>query len=532
MNLNAYLSLVGQPLDQVPPAVATDLTGRAESPPALPDPATTAALYEWLANWLEAKAETEILLESSCHSFIDAVMQERARRLRETAARLRQTGTRLRSSWLEGESLRHARLLAALFEVESMSLDGRQLPFAPTQTMNVRAQLSLVARKLRRAAERTDGRLVVPDAEYVATLDADSILLPMYLGRLVEALEAPGNGRVAIAQTPYSSIPNASSPLEQVAGATTDLQYVVHQGFTAHAATFWVGANAVIRKRALDEIATTTWEDGFPVRRYVHDRTVIEDTESSVDLAAAGWTLLNYPERLSYSATPPDFGALTVQRRRWANGGLIILPKCFRYLASGPRHARRFSEAFLRTHYLASIAASNIAFLILLLCPFNQRLGPPWLPFLGIPYLLLFARELALSGHRARHVIDVTALNLVLLPVNLGGVVKSIQQALLGHKTPFARTPKVVGRTPSPALYILGVGALLLANAAVVGVDAAVGRWWHLGFASATGTLAAYGAFRFVGLRTAAADLALALKHRRRRSPATTPGATAALNTD
>ena len=36
---------------------------------------------------------------------------------------------------------------------------------------------------------------------------------------------------------------------------------------------------------------------------------------------------MNYPERLSYSATPPDFGSLVVQRRRWANGGLLILPK-------------------------------------------------------------------------------------------------------------------------------------------------------------------------------------------------------------
>lgn len=60
---------------------------------------------------------------------------------------------------------------------------------------------------------------------------------------------------------------------------------------------------------------------------YIQDRTVIEDTESSIDIGSAGWSLVNYPERLSYSATPPDFGSLVVQRRRWANGGLLILPK-------------------------------------------------------------------------------------------------------------------------------------------------------------------------------------------------------------
>src|SRR5438034_6621891 len=38
------------------------------------------------------------------------------------------------------------------------------------------------------------------------------------------------------------------------------------------------------------------------------------------DLIDRGWQLYNYQERLAFSATPPDFGALIVQRRRWANG--------------------------------------------------------------------------------------------------------------------------------------------------------------------------------------------------------------------
>lgn len=39
---------------------------------------------------------------------------------------------------------------------------------------------------------------------------------------------------------------------------------------------------------------------------------------------------MNYPERLSYSSTPPDFGSLVVQRRRWANCSLLIIGKFFR----------------------------------------------------------------------------------------------------------------------------------------------------------------------------------------------------------
>ena len=71
-----------------------------------------------------------------------------------------------------------------------------------------------------------------------------------------------------------------------------------------------------------------------------------------------GWRLYNCPERMSYSATPPDFGSLCIQRRRWANGGLLILPKLRRQ--SRARRTRgqrtRFGELFLRWNYMASIS--------------------------------------------------------------------------------------------------------------------------------------------------------------------------------
>src|SRR5947209_6729114 len=129
-----------------------------------------------------------------------------------------------------------------------------------------------------RFEERPDGFHHVPDADYVLTLDADSLLVPMYAGTLVAVLEADGNERVAVAQTPSSAIPGAASTVERLAGATTDMQYIVHQGFSAHNAAYWVGANAVLRKRALDEIAVDHVDaSGLTVRKFIQDRTVIED---------------------------------------------------------------------------------------------------------------------------------------------------------------------------------------------------------------------------------------------------------------
>src|SRR3569623_1928370 len=273
--------------------------------------------------------------------------------------------------------------------------------------------------------------------------------------------------RVAVVQTPYSAIPGAPSELERIAGATTDMQYIIHQGFTQHNATYWVGANALLRHTALKEIAVREVERGYPVQRFIQDRTVIDDTDSSVDLSVRGWRLYNYPERLAYSATPPDFGSLIIQRRRWANGGLIILPKLLGYLFKRPQVGA--AEALLRTHYLLSIAAVNIGLLLMLAFPFGESIESVLLPLSALPYFWLYGRDLRLCGYRRTDLFKIYALNLLLIPVNLGGVLKSVQQGYSGKKIPFGRTPKVQGRTAAPPLYIIA-GYVLFAQWAISGV--------------------------------------------------------------
>src|SRR5947207_3276130 len=250
--------------------------------------------------------------------------------------------------------------------------------------------------------------------------------------------------------------PARSGTIEYVAGATTDIQYLIHQGFTRYRATYWVGANALLRKAALEDIVVTQMERGFPVKVYIQDRTVIEDTESSIDLINRGWQLYNYPERLAFSATPADFGALLIQRRRWANGGLIILPKLLRYLVRGPGRPLRAIEGFFRIHYPTSLAAVNFGLLVMMGIPFQTTaLSLLWLPLSAAPYFFLYGRDLVQNGYRASDTARVYALTLLLIPVNLAGVFKSIQQGLTGRKIPFGRTPKVQGRTGAPLRFIV-----------------------------------------------------------------------------
>jgi hypothetical protein len=352
--------------------------------------------------------------------------------------------------------------------------------------------------------------LDIPGSDYIITLDADSILAPDYAVRLIEFAERPANRRVAVVQTPYSAEPDPPGLVERVAGATTDMQYLIHQGFTHFNATFWVGANALLRTAALQDICVVEEERGFPVLRFIQDRTVIEDTESSVDLAARGWTLHNYPERLSHSATPPDFGSLLIQRGRWANGGLIIVPKLIRHLLQG-RFLATIREGFFRLHYLISIALVNIAVPVMLLCPFERSLHNLWFPLTCLPYYLLYGRDLMQAGYHIGDLFRVYAMNLMLVPVNLGGVLKSVWQAVMNEKSPFRRTPKIAGRTTAPAVYILVIYGMTAYCFIGFVFDAMALRIAHAAFGLINGLFLGYAIWTFIGFRESWQDISAQL---------------------
>ena len=349
----------------------------------------------------------------------------------------------------------------------------------------------------------------MPDCEYVLTLDADSVILPEYCLRLVHLLEREEHSRVAVAQSPYSAFPGPATRLELIAGATTDLQHIIHQGMTYHNATFWVGANAVLRKRALEDIETVEYQDEFKIYRYISDRTVIEDTESTIDLAAHGWTLHNYPERMAYSATPPDFGSLCIQRERWANGGLLIVPKLWRAVRLRRTRGERttIGELLLRLNYMASIFWSSLFVLCLMVIPFNGHLVSPLTYAVAVPYFLAMAVDLHYCGYRRLDALGFYGFNLLLLPVNLTGSVSSIVQALTGAKGKFKRTPKVRNRTVPSFLYVVLPYLLVAFSAWTFKRAYEHGLWSNAVFAAINAVLASYAIIAYIGVRNSIVDI-------------------------
>ncbi len=476
--------------------------------------------YREVANWLEQQLEEYPITDHTDKLFVEITFKNR---IKEYEHRIHELNSRLLSEtefFSEEKIIREYRRLCALFNVELTSFERKRyenLSHEPNKAMNLNSYMSLLGKDFREVHQNNSlylrpvksGRkdLCVSDADYLVTLDADSLLDPDYTLRLIHFMKESGNERIAVVQTPYSAVPNSQGLLERSAGATTDMQYIIHQGFTYYKATFWVGANALIRKKALQDIQIIERERGFKIMKFIQDRTVIEDTESSVDLIDCGWGLHNYPERLSYSATPQDFGSLLIQRRRWANGGLIILPKLLRYLFRGPMSMRKFKESFMRFHYLVSITGVNLGVLMLLLYPFEDNLRCFWLPLTAVPYFFFYGRDLIMAGYKIFDLFRVYALNLMLIPVNLGGVFKSIHQLMTGQKIPFKRTPKVMGRTTAPASYVLFQYLILLYGAYSIIVDCLSGRWLHAVFAFITTLFFVYIVVKFVGLKESKKDL-------------------------
>lgn len=477
--------------------------------------------YDWIVNWLYSTADKE-----EVNDHVDVFFTEQV--LRELADDLNLVSRALRQSISEDARITNKRMrqlyqrLVWIFKAEFDVFERKKyssLSHEANKAMNLNSYIGLMGGTYKKqktengtilSAIKRKGKNIIniPDSDFLLTLDADSILLREYCMRLVYFLNQAENKKVAVTQTPYSSFRDASSRIERLAGATTDIQHILHQGMSKHNATFWVGANAIIRKSALDDIVEKEIINGYEIKRYIQDRTVIEDTESSVDLALHGWELKNYPERLSYSATPPDFGSLVVQRRRWANGGLLIMPKLLETIRARKHKNELISrtEIMLRVNYMASIAWATFGLIFLLAYPYDGRLLSPLVLLAAMPYFLTMASDLKYCGYKYSDVFRIYGFNLIILPVNLAGVLKSIEQSITNKKIPFARTPKIKDRTRAGVQYVVIPVFIVAFSLFTVWRNMLVESWTNAAFAGFNAFAATYAIVVYIGIKNLLAD--------------------------
>lgn len=480
-----------------------------------------AALYETVAAWFDAQAQDVAAgtpvekLHFDIKFFVETILLKPAQINRERAAACRA----LVDATAE-QLTHHYAVLAGLFNVEFSSFERKRyinLSHDANKAMNLNSYIQLIGHSWKEvetpqglvleqcAAE--EATFSIPATDYINTIDADSLMTHDYVSRLVYLMEQKGHEKIAVAQAPCSSIPGSPVEIERIAGAVIDVQYHTHQGYTYWYASFWVGANAMLRMTALNAIKEIANVDGKTFAIYIQDRTVIEDTESTIDLVQKGWLLYNYPARMTFSATPADFGSLLIQRRRWANGGLIILPKLIRYAMQAPKNLRLLKELFMRFNYLAMTTLSVAVMYLFAFYSFSPRLSTPLLIYANIPLLLLYSRDLKVCGYRYTDVFRVIALNLMLLPIITAGVLKQMQQIITGRKVPFARTPKVKNRTGAPAMYYLMELVMIGYCAYMVISNALDDEWSPVIYSMLNLTMLMYAMIRFIGVRAMCEDL-------------------------
>jgi len=486
-----------------------------------------ATLYRETAKWLEHQASTYEIRDHYDRLYVSRVLREPARAHRERAAQF-ESAQGAANAPDERRIAREYRRLAAIFAAPTTSFERKRfvnLSHAPNKAMNLNSYIGLIGKSFREvvgpgglhleqcAPEASD--FTVRGAEYLITLDADSMLLGDYALKLTHIMDQPWAARFAVVQSPFSAVQGSTSILERAAGAQTDVQWFCTQGSTRYRASFWVWANALLRKEALDDIRETVEERGFEVDRYIHDRTLVEDTESTIDLVARGWQVYCHPERLSYTATPADFGALGIQRRRWSNGPVLILPKLAKYLTTGSGKFSRLPETVLRFYTLSAVLASaSVLFIITVPFPDGRRFPAFFLMACVLPYYWLFTRDLMNCGYEWWDLPRAHALDLALIPVNLSGLLNSLWQGITGRRSPFVRTPKVAHRTVVAPIFVITLLALL---AAVI--------WWTYLMMRNEGlrygiygvlnaVYLSYGIAGYIGLRAGLSDIALHVAHR------------------
>jgi hypothetical protein len=156
---------------------------------------------------------------------------------------------------------------------------------------------------------------------------------------------------------------------------------------------------------------------------------------------------------------------------------------------------------------MGSIAWSSFSLLLLLCFPYDNKLLSPLVFFAALPYFLAMAGDLKHCGYKRLDVLRVYGFNLVLLPVNLSGVLKSIGQGITGQKIAFRRTPKVRDRTTAAASFVIIPYLLAILSAYTMARYEQRGMWENAVFAGLNAVLATYAIVAFIGLRNSFSDV-------------------------
>ncbi len=279
------------------------------------------------------------------------------------------------------------------------------------------------------------------NAPFVALFDADFIPEADFLHRVMPTLV--GADDVGMVQARWAHINRDQSLLTRAQAILLDGHFVMEHGARFRSGRFFNfnGTAGVWRRQAIDDAGG--WE---------HD-TLVEDLDLSYRAQLAGWRFVYRQDVAVPAELPEDARAFKSQQHRWAKGSIQAARKLLGRVWRAPIPLARKVEA---TFHMGNNLAYPLMVALLLLLPlalhFRVR-GSLWMGLaVDLPIFVFATLNLALFYALSQREIAgwagfwkrlplvpfVLALGASLTPNNA----RATTEALLGHDSPFVRTPK------------------------------------------------------------------------------------------
>jgi cellulose synthase/poly-beta-1,6-N-acetylglucosamine synthase-like glycosyltransferase len=281
--------------------------------------------------------------------------------------------------------------------------------------------------------------MLVARGELIAVFDADFVPSEDFLEKIVPHF---GDAGVGMVQARWDHINRDYSLLTQAQSILLDGHFVIEHTARNRSGRFFNfnGTAGVWRRRCIEDAGG--WE---------HD-TLTEDLDLSYRAQLKGWRFVFLKDLLSPAEVPVDMNAFKTQQHRWAKGSIQVARKLLPRLLRSDLPLSVKSEAFVHL-------TSNVAYLLMVvlsvLLPFAMRVRVEHqiagsmlldLPFfmgatVSVCSFYLMSQREAGAGWRQRllYLPVVLALGIGLAVNNA----KATLEALLGHQSPFVRTPKL-----------------------------------------------------------------------------------------
>ncbi len=275
--------------------------------------------------------------------------------------------------------------------------------------------------------------------EFIAIFDADFVPPSDFLQRTIHFFHT---SEVGMVQTRWGYLNRHDSVLTEVQAMLLDGHFVLE-----HAARFgenlffnFNGTAGIWRRQAIDEAGG--WE---------HD-TLTEDSDLSYRSQLKGWKFVYVPSIVCPSELPVDTYGFQVQQSRWAKGLTQVAMKILMRILKSDQPWRVKAEAFF--HLTPNISYPLMIIVSALMLPVmivRFYMGPLQMLLLDLPLIIASFWSVSafyIVAQRELHP-KTWMRSLIFLPALMAAGValtlinaKAVFEALVGHETAFARTPK------------------------------------------------------------------------------------------